>query len=312
MSTLALCIPAYNAANYLPRLLQSAKAQVTPFDEIWVYNDASKDETTKVAEQYGAKVIEGKVNKGCSFGKNTLADVSKCDWVHFHDADDDILPEFTQLVHQWINNHGNEYDVLLLNFKYVDFESGQLLGMPKHDVEEMHKDAVKYAINNKIVNFGVYKLSSFRAAGGFDLDEKVLYNEDNAFHQRLAKAGLKFDYLPEVTCINYRYKASMSASNRLKCARANYYVLENTAKTHGSLYPFEISRQLWVCVVNLAIFQDWEYVKKALAICKKLGYNYSPIGTGLFQKLSHLNPFFAVWIREKMIRLFKPGLRLDA
>lgn len=309
MSTLALCIPAYNAEHYLPVLLQSARNQLPPFDEILVYNDASTDNTATIAEQYGAKVITGDVNQGCSYGKNALADSSQCDWVHFHDADDDILPGFTQQVHHWINTYGHIYDVLLLNFKYVDFDSGRVLGVPNHNAEALHHDALKYAINNKIVNFGVYKLSAFRAAGGFDLDKEVLYNEDNAFHQRLAKYGLKFDYLPEVTCINYRYKESMSASNQLKCAKANYHVLAKTASTHGNIYPLELARQLWNCIASLAAGQDWDYVKKAIAISKKIGYNYSPDGDAVFKNLTLINPFFAVWLREKLIRLFKPRLR---
>lgn len=311
MSTIALCIPAYNAAAHLPRLLQSAKDQRIPFDEILVYDDSSTDDTTKIAEQYGATVITGNVNKGCSYGKNILARKTKCDWVHFHDADDDLLPEFTMEVNKWINTSGNRYDVLLLNFKYVDFESGKLLGMANHDIAELHKDALKYSINNKIVNFGVYQVNSFLSAGGFDLDENVLYNEDNAFHHRLAKHDLKFDYLDVVTCINYRYKASMSASNRLKCAKANYYVLAKTASTHGDAYPFELARQLWLCIANLAAAQDWDYVQKALALSKKLGYRYSPFSDKLFKSLTMINPFFAIWFREKMIRIFKPRLRIN-
>src|SRR3712207_6350869 len=95
--TLALCIPAYNAANYLPRLLKSAQNQIVPFDEILVYNDCSKDTTAQVAMQYGAKVVEGDINRGCSFGKNKLAQVTSCSWIHFHDADDELLPTFTTL-----------------------------------------------------------------------------------------------------------------------------------------------------------------------------------------------------------------------
>lgn len=309
MATLALCIPAYNAAKYLPRLLLSAKKQSIPFDEIFVYNDCSTDATAQVAEQYGAKVVNGDINRGCSYGKNALAGVLKSDWVHFHDADDDLLPEFTTLIHQWINSSGKDHNVLLLNFDYIDFTSGELLGRPNHNLAELQKDPLKYAIKNKIVNFGVYKLSSFLAAGGFDLDENVLYNEDNAFHQRLAKHGLKFDYLPDITCINYRYQASMSASNRLKCARANYHVLAKTASTHGDIYPQELAGQLWICIASLASCQDWNYVRKALALTKKLGYRSPPEGDRSFRNLARINPFLAVWTREKMIRLFKPRLR---
>lgn len=309
MPTLALCIPAYNAEKYLPMILGSAKKQAIPFDEILVYNDCSTDATARVAEELGARVVNGTVNKGCSFGKNQLANVTSCDWLHFHDADDDLLPDFTEKVHDWISKNGEQYEVLLLNFEYIDFETRTVFGNANHNARELHDDPLKYAIDHKIVNFGVYKREAFLQAGGFDLDEKVLYNEDNAFHQRLAKFGLRFDYLPDITCINYRYKASMSASNQLKCAQANYNVIAKTASTHGKKYPLELTRQLWLCIASLAAGQDWEHVKKAVALSKSLGYNYAPEGGGMFKTLTHIDPFFAVWTREKLIRLFKPGLR---
>ena len=51
--TLACLIPAYNAAAHLPRLLEFAARQTEPFDEIWVYDDCSTDDTAAVAEHYG-------------------------------------------------------------------------------------------------------------------------------------------------------------------------------------------------------------------------------------------------------------------
>ncbi|MES2062130.1 MAG: glycosyltransferase family 2 protein [Bacteroidota bacterium] len=309
MDSLALCIPAYNAAAYLPRLLSSARSQHILFDEVLVYDDCSIDDTAAVAAQFGARVIQGDTNQGCSYGKNKLAEITTCDWIHFHDADDDLLPNFTTSVHDWISNSGNAFDVLLLNFNYMDFASGELLGSGNYNIAELHADPLKYAISNKIVNFGVYKHSAFIKAGGFDLDENVLYNEDNAFHQRLAKHHLKFDYLPQITCINYRYKVSMSASNRLKCARANYHVLAKTASTHGDVYPVELASRFWECIAVLASTQDWEYVRKAIKASKKLGYNYSPNEGLLFKNLTKIAPFTAVWLREKNIRLFKPYLR---
>jgi len=39
MPSLALCVPAYNAAAFLQRLLESANAQTVPFDEVLVYDE---------------------------------------------------------------------------------------------------------------------------------------------------------------------------------------------------------------------------------------------------------------------------------
>src|SRR5690349_18353005 len=100
--SLALLIPAYNAEPYLPRLLDSAAWQSEPFDEIWVYDDCSTDNTVALAEQYGARVLRGDVNRGCSHGKNQLAAATACDWIHFHDADDELMPNFVERARAWM------------------------------------------------------------------------------------------------------------------------------------------------------------------------------------------------------------------
>ena len=312
METLALCIPAYNAAQFLPKLLQSAQAQAIPFDEILVYDDCSTDDTAEVARQYGAKVISGDVNRGCSFGKNILANSTAAEWIHFHDADDDILPGFTVDIHKWIDKNCANYDVLVLNFRYVNADTGEVMGTASHNAEELHADALKYTINHKIVNFAVYKRAAFLAAGGFDLDLNVLYNEDNAVHQRLARHGLRFDYLDKITCINYYHPVSMSAANRLKCAEANYHVLEKTAADYGDKYQSELAAQLWNVATLLAAGQDWQYVKKTLALSKRLGRRVLPQKGTFFNISAFISPFLAFWFREKLIRLMKPSLRKDA
>ncbi len=310
-NSLAICIPAYNAAKFLPKLFSSIEKQKIPFDEILVYDDCSNDDTHRVAESGGAIVIRGDVNRGCSYGKNKLAEVSTCKWLHFHDADDDILDNFTQLAHKWIREAGNLHDLLLLNFNYVDFQSKEVLGSANHNKADLQKDPLRYSINNKIVNFGIYKKDSFLYAGGFDTNPSVLYNEDNAFHQRLAKKGLKFDYLETVTCINYRYQQSMSSSNALKCAQANYHVLKQTTEEYANLYPEELGRQVWNCISALSVHQDWDYVKRCLCLLEKIPYNRIKFKT-LFDVLKFFHPYGAIRFREMMIRRFKPHIRKKA
>lgn len=309
MATIALCIPAYNAAWCLPKLLKSANDQLIPFDEILVYNDCSTDDTEEVAQKFGATVINGSVNVGCSIGKNKLANICTSEWIHFHDADDDILPNFSTEINSWIEYSASRFDLLILNYKYVDYETNTVLGSASIDRELLRLDAIKYTITNKLVNFGLYNRAEFLNAGGFNIDKKVLFNEDNALHQRLAVKGLKFDYLETVTCINYLHKTSMSQSNRLNCAKAHFHVLAKTAETQGEKYAQEIVSQLYACIVTLSFHQDWDYIKKALQLCKELGQSHSTTDSRIFNILTRVNPFAAVWLREKVIRLFKPQLR---
>ena len=129
--TIALLIPAYNAAPWLPRLLASAKAQTRPFDAIWVYDDCSTDDTAEVAKTNGAQVLLGTVNKGCSAGKNALAAHVDDDWLHFHDADDELLPNFVALANSWIDRGAP--DVVLFDYEYRDNETGELLATRRFD-----------------------------------------------------------------------------------------------------------------------------------------------------------------------------------
>ena len=100
--TLALCIPAYNAAGHLPRLLKSAQEQTSSFDEMLVYDDCSTDNTAEVACSYGAEVISGDENVGCTIGRKRLAEHATSDWIHFHDADDELLPNFVERAQTWM------------------------------------------------------------------------------------------------------------------------------------------------------------------------------------------------------------------
>ena len=115
---LAMLIPAYNAAAYLPRLLGSARRQTQTFDEIWVYDDCSTDNTAAVAERYGARVVRGEINRGCSHGKNKLAAETRCEWIHFHDADDELMPNFVERAHVWIAD--GRFDVVLFAYEERD------------------------------------------------------------------------------------------------------------------------------------------------------------------------------------------------
>lgn len=309
MEKIALCIPAFNAEKYLPRLLASAKEQLIPFDEIIVYNDASTDNTAAIAKHNGVKVIDATVNKGCSYGKNMMAETTVCDWIHFHDADDKLLPDFTSLAYDWIKK-GNRPDVVLFNYEYRDNETNELLGVRNFDKEKLEVDPVSYAISEQINPFcGLYNTKKFLQAGGYDTDPAVLYNEDTALHIRLATYGLAFSVEDKISIINYRIANSMSASNINKCIEAQFNVLQKTANTVQNKYYEAISRRLWEIVGPMAAQDNWTYVKKAISLSQSLGFSRPSSGGAIFRSLAAIDVYFAIWFREKMIRKMKPALR---
>lgn len=307
-ATLAMLVPAYNAAGYLPRLLASAQAQARPFDEIWVYDDSSSDGTAAVAERYGAKVVRGAVNKGCSAGKNALAVRTGCDWVHFHDADDELMPNFVVLAHRWMADGGR--DVVL--FPYEERSpSGEVTAYRTFDPADVAADPRSFTIRRQINPFcGLYRREAFLAAGGYDDDPQVLYNEDVALHVRLAFAGLAFGAETEVSIVNHRRTDSMSASNALKCAQAHYHVMRKTASHPASApYAREIASRLWRVAGLLAAYGDWTNADRAAGLAASLARPAPEDGSLLFRILTSVSPTLALRAREGLIRLTRPAAR---
>ena len=308
--TLALLIPAYNAAAYLPRLLESAARQTEPFDEIWVYDDCSTDDTADVAKKMGANVVRGEVNRGCSHGKNALAASTSADWLHFHDADDELYPNFVNLAQRWMES--GTCDVVLFPYEERDGDTGTHIAYRRFDPEDVARDPRSYAIRVQINPFcGLYRREPSIRAGGYDEDPAVLYNEDVAMHVQLAFEGLSFAADTEVAIINHRYLNSMSAANRLKCLQAQYNVMLKTSMRIGAeQYGIEIADRLWDIAAGLAAQLDWKTADNAARLATRMaGLSNLPPGR-VFRNLCRISPRVALRVRERLIRLFKPTLRL--
>lgn len=310
--SLSLCIPAHNAAGHLPRLLRSARDQTGQFDEVLVYDDCSTDETAEVAQSYGATVISGDENQGCSVARKRLAECATTDWVHFHDADDELLPNFVEQAQEWMVKK-NPPDVVLFAYEYRDNQSGELISTAHFDAGVLRTDPIEYTIRKKINPFcGIYKRASFLEAGGPDTDPKVLYNEDCAMHCKLARAGLQFDADQTVTVINYKREGSMSRSNRVKCQRSRFYVLKKCAEHNGDTHGPTIARQLWENAGLLAAHLQWDLADRAVQLAIELGGKVPRHGGALFRVLATLAPHFALRAREWRVRFFKPKLRKNS
>ena len=307
--TIALLIPAYNAAPWLPRLLESAHAQRRSFDAIWVYDDCSTDDTAAVAAAHGAQVLRGAVNKGCSAGKNALARHVEADWLHFHDADDEMLPNFVELAQGWIDRGAP--DVVLFDYLYKDNETGDLLGTRHFDHGQLAADPRRYAIREQINAIcGLYRRSAFLAAGGYDLDPAVLFNEDVACHIKLAFAGLSFGAENEISIVNYRIGGSMSGANRHNCLLAHHEVMQRTlARLDAAPYRADIAAKLWAVAGSLGACGDWAEADRAATTAAAICPPDAVAGSGLFRAVARVNPSLALRLRERWVRLTRPQLR---
>jgi glycosyltransferase involved in cell wall biosynthesis len=307
--TLAMLIPAYNAAGFLPRLLASAAVQSQPFDEIWVYDDCSTDDTASVAERLGARVVRGDIKRGCSHGKNVLVHKTRCDWVHFHDADDDLKPNFMSFARRWALE--DRFDVVLFAYEELDDESEAHIAFRRFDPFDLGRDARSFAVRNQINPFcGLYRREALIAAGGYDEDPCVLFNEDVAMHIGLAFAGLSFAAETEVSIINRRRRDSMSSASRLRCVQAQFEVMRKTSmRPNAEVYRKEIAKKLWGIAGVAASLLDWKTADAAASLAMRLGGPGRASATSTFRALCHISPRLALRVREASIRMFRPETR---
>lgn len=307
-ATISLCIPAYNAEGHLPRLLASARRQTVPFDEVLVYDDASTDRTAEVAEATGARVIRGRENRGCSFGRNRLAEEATAEWIHFHDADDELYPQFVACAREWIAAP-RPSDVVLFGHEWRDEDTREVITIRRHDHERLRRDPIAYTIAEQVNHSGIYRRRRLLEAGGGDEDPLVLYNEDDAFHGRLARAGLTFAADPRITEIRYRRGGSMSTGAHARCARARYHVLRKAAESLRGRYSAEIAERLWITAAVSGTVLDWPNVDACVALARSLG-SRGPAGSSRIFRLACLAaPHRAMRVREAWIRTFRPWLR---
>jgi glycosyltransferase involved in cell wall biosynthesis len=92
--SVSVIIPAYNAAGYLERAVNSVLAQTYLPHEILIVDDGSRDTTFEVAKAMPppARAIR-KENGGPAAARNRGAKEATGEWIAFLDADDTWLPE---------------------------------------------------------------------------------------------------------------------------------------------------------------------------------------------------------------------------
>jgi glycosyltransferase involved in cell wall biosynthesis len=280
-----------------------------PFDEIWVYDDASKDNTAEIARSFGAQVVRGESNAGCSVGKNVLAARCTSTWLHFHDADDALEPNFVEAAQRWLRQDDGP-DVVFFSYHSRDHETNAPLGEREFDGAALRQDPLRYCLSEQINPFcGLYRREAFMRAGGWDEDRTVLQSEDQAGHLRLALAGLRFDADPAFTVINYIREGSMTTSNLAGAQRSTFQVMSKAAKAAPAAYHPVVAERLWGTAGLSAAYNDWENADRAAVLALKLTPLPPVAGSAWFRWLAVRNPRFALRLRERLIRLLRPSAR---
>lgn len=101
--TISVVIPAYNEERYLPKTLESIKQLDRKPDEVLVVDGGSKDNTSIVAKQHGAKVLLVP-HRGIGFARQKGLERATGDIVAFTDSDTVLPHDWLTKIEETLNN----------------------------------------------------------------------------------------------------------------------------------------------------------------------------------------------------------------
>jgi len=207
---ISVVIPAYNAADTLPRAIESVLNQTHDNLELIIVDDASKDNTEEVVKKYKQKdsrltYIKHEENKERSAARNTGINNATKPFVAFLDADDQWLPGKLEQQLSYLKGKGKEWVGVYCDTTTIraNSKSKFSISVGENLPKEGGKEMIKTVLLQKTGRFGSTLLSErklLEKTGGFD--ESLNQNEDFEFIGRILREG-KIAYLDkELAIIN--------------------------------------------------------------------------------------------------------------
>ncbi len=191
LPSVSLVIPAYNEEEYLPLCLESIKKQDYAAEyEVIVVDNASTDNTAKIALDWGAKVVyESKRSPACARQKG--AEAATGEIIAFIDAD-------TQAPACWlstiVSRFVREPETVVISGPYAYCDAGRIAKIASYAgsfiniiMDQLFRKAFNKGGAIWGCNFAVRR-SALLEVGGFDTSIKF-YGEEYELSLRLKRAG---------------------------------------------------------------------------------------------------------------------------
>ncbi|MFC1532326.1 glycosyltransferase family 2 protein [Thermodesulfobacteriota bacterium] len=201
--TLSVIIPAYNAEQTLPSLLDSLSQQSFKDFEVIVVDDCSKDSTARIVQRYAFNLIQLERNRGPAFCRNIGVKNAQGEILAFTDSD-------CRADHTWLENIHNHiiYDNieavmgrLILKSSTRLGDSISALGFPAGGSVGFDRiwrvDNNGYTESLSSCNCAIRK-DIFNKIGSFDETFPYAGGEDSFLAYSLKQSGYRIKYCPDI------------------------------------------------------------------------------------------------------------------
>ncbi len=209
MPEIAVIIPTYNRAQMLARALRSVLAQTESDWECVIIDDGSTDDTSAVVESFAEPRFRllAQANQGPAAARNKGIRAAQARLITFLDSDDQMLPEKLAL-HRAAFHADDQLGLVASGWKEIDAQ-GNLIRERLPWLTHPMLDLAGWLT-------GCPVLGSALTVKGTCLDQVGLFNpdlrvaEDYDLWLRLAYAGCKMQWLPELVCLRELHPLGIS------------------------------------------------------------------------------------------------------
>lgn len=205
MSTpiVSVIIPAFNAASFVGRAVQSVLSQTHRALDLIVVDDGSTDDTTEVLRRFGRQVRWfAQTRRGPAAARNVGLAHARGEFVMFLDADDWILPHKLERQLSLLREHAAAHWTYC-DIEYVD-ENGGRVGLASERFGYTARPHLGGWLFPQLIhgNFipvhaPLFRRPSVETVGAFDEDPQMVGVEDWEFLLRLADR-FEADYTPDI------------------------------------------------------------------------------------------------------------------
>lgn len=190
----SIIIPCYNAERFVGEAIRSALNQTYANCEVIVIDDGSTDESLRVIQRFGEKIIwETGPNQGACAARNRGLQISRGNWIQFLDADDILTPVAVTLKREVASPKDT---VVCLKGELMDSDSEDQ-SMPGHTNHSYYNLETLLRGATPPTPAPLHRREDLEKVGGFTVGLPCCQEYD--LHVRLAaQLGLKFRVYAQV------------------------------------------------------------------------------------------------------------------
>lgn len=217
---ITVVIPAYNAIKFLPACLKAIRRQSLPADEIIVVDDGSSDQTSRVAEENGARVLP-QSHRGPAAARNLGVKQARGEIVLFTDADCEPEPDWVEQLMVPFS------DPLVAGVRGVckTRQSEAVARLVQCEFEERYdRQEGQPSIDLVDSSSAAFRVAVLRSMGGFDPAFPRADNEDVELSYRLERAGQRLVFNRQAV-VYHRHPITWWAYFRRKIRRGYWRML---------------------------------------------------------------------------------------